>query len=63
MVSFTSGTYKRIVDVGHTEIRFNHLMFADLVKQDPGRTINQEQEDISPNHVQRLNLISVERSP
>ena len=26
----------------------------------PGRTVKQEQEEISPNHVQRLNLISVE---
>ena len=25
----------------------------------PGRTVKQEQEEISPNHVQRLNLISV----
>ena len=25
----------------------------------PGRTVNQEQEEISPNHMQRLNLISV----
>ena len=40
------------------------LFFANLVKQDPGRagqgrTVKQEQEEISPNHVQRLNLISV----
>ena len=27
----------------------------------PGRTVKQEQEDISPNHVQRINLISVVR--
>ena len=26
----------------------------------PGRTVKQEQEEISPNHVQRLNLISVQ---
>ena len=26
---------------------------------EPGRTVQQEQEEISPNHVQRLNLISV----
>ena len=26
----------------------------------PGRTVKQEQEEISPNHVQRLNLISVD---
>ena len=25
----------------------------------PGRTVKQEQEEISPNHIQRLNLISV----
>ena len=25
----------------------------------PGRTVKQQQEEISPNHVQRLNLISV----
>ena len=25
----------------------------------PGRTVKQEQEEISPNHVQRINLISV----
>ena len=25
----------------------------------PGRTVKQEQEQISPNHVQRINLISV----
>ena len=27
----------------------------------PGRTVKQEQEEISPNHVQRINLISVHR--
>ena len=27
----------------------------------PGRTVKQEQEEISPNHIQRLNLISVQR--
>ena len=26
----------------------------------PGRTVKKEQEEISPNHVQRLNLISVQ---
>ena len=26
----------------------------------PGRTVRKEQEEISPNHVQRINLISVE---
>ena len=26
----------------------------------PGRTVEKEQEEISPNHVQRINLISVE---
>ena len=25
----------------------------------PGRTVKQEQEEISPNHVQRINLISI----
>ena len=29
----------------------------------PGRTVKQEQEQISPNHVQRLNLISVHLTP
>ena len=28
-------------------------------KAGPGRTVKQEQEEFSPNHVQRLNLISV----
>ena len=28
-------------------------------KAGPGRTVKQEQEEISPNHVQRLNLITV----
>ena len=27
----------------------------------PGRAVKQEQEEISPNHVQRLNLISVQK--
>ena len=26
----------------------------------PGRTVKHEQEDVSPNHVQRINLISVD---
>ena len=39
------------------------LFFAKLVKQGPGgpgRTVKKEQEEISPNHIQRINLISVE---
>ena len=39
------------------------VFFANLVKSrtqaGPGRTVKQEQEDISPNHVQRINLIFV----
>ena len=29
-------------------------------QEGPGRTVKKEQEEISPNHVQRLNLISVQ---
>ena len=29
----------------------------------PGRTVKKEQEEISPNHVQRINLISVAKNP
>ena len=29
----------------------------------PGRTVKQEQEEILPNHVQRINLISVSTLP
>ena len=36
------------------------LIFIDHVKQaGPGRIVKQEQEEISPNHVQRINIISV----
>ena len=33
--------------------------FADLAKQDPGRVVKQEQEEISPNHVQAIYGASV----
>ena len=35
------------------------LIFANLAKQDPGRSFKQEQEQTSPNHTQWINLISV----
>ena len=46
----------------------NPLSTTNLVKQDrtqagPGRRVKQEQEEISPNYVQRLNLISVVLAP
>ena len=34
-------------------------MLLSRTKAGPGRTVQQEQEEISQNHVQRLNLISV----
>ena len=40
-------------------------MFANLVKQDPGRlgkTVKQLQEQISPNHIQTLQCSSVDKS-
>ena len=34
--------------------------FLSMTQAGPGRTVKQEQEESSPNHVQRINLISVE---
>ena len=50
-------------------MRFGDYLYRDEIyslqillsttKAGPGRTVKKEQEEISPNHVQRLNLISV----
>ena len=41
------------------EIYSLQILVVCNTQAEPGRTFKQEQEEISPNHVQRLNLISV----
>ena len=43
------------------ELKGLHVLLS-RIQAEPGRTVKQEQEKISPNHVQRLNLISVQRA-
>ena len=46
-----SGTYR--------DENLSLQILLSMTQAGPGRTVKQEQEEISPNHVQRLNLISV----
>ena len=50
------------MSMGYRDEIYSLQIVLSRTKAGPGRTVKQEQEEISPNHVQRLNLISVHPS-
>ena len=44
----------------YTDEIYSLQILLSRTQAGPGNTVKKEQEEISPNHVQRLNLISVE---